>query len=277
MKRAFVLATAMSMVVQVLAWSSATAQEPVIPSFWDSREQLAKPDLSSLQRIRFLTTVSYPPFSYIDPTGRLGGFNDELARAICQELDISERCQIQGLPWQELEPALESGDGEAIIAGLAVTAETRERLAFTRPYLQFPARFVTRRTTDWAEPIHLAIEGKRIGVIEGSGHERMLRERFGGATPVPFPEGEALYAALRDGGVDGMFGDGMRFGFWLTGSNSQGCCRSSQGLPPASTTIGRGRTCAPQSRGASGRKRATNGPRSSRRPTMPRCARNSWR
>lgn len=228
MKRKLVLMAVLTLWQMWLA-GAATAQEPAIPSFWDSREQLAKPDLSGVQRIRFLTTVDYPPFSYIDQNGRLGGFNVELARAICQELDIVSRCQIQGLPWAELEQTMQNGSGEAVIAGLAVTAETRERYAFTRPYLQFPARFVTRRDSDWAEPMHEAVGGQRIGVVAGSGHEAMLREHFSRAEVVTFPTAEALYTAMRDGEVAGIFGDGMRFSFWLSGANSQACCRFAGG------------------------------------------------
>jgi polar amino acid transport system substrate-binding protein len=207
----------------------AAAQTPVIPSFWDSREQLAKPDLSSRQRVRFLTTVDYPPFSYIDQNGRLGGFNVDLARAICQVLEISERCQIQGLPFGELETALASDGGEAIIAGIAVNAASREKLTFTRPYLQFPARFITLSSTSWQEPLYRAVAGQRIGVVKGSAHERMLREQFPEARPVTYDRLEWLYDDLRQGKIAGIFGDGMWLSFWLSGSNSAGCCKFAGG------------------------------------------------
>src|SRR5690606_36944628 len=109
------------------------AAEAAVPNYWDERERLPKPDLSHFTRIRFLTTVDFPPFNYLDGDGRLGGFHVDLARAICRELDVVERCEIQGLPWDELDEAMAADNGEAIIAGLALTAESRERYAFTRP------------------------------------------------------------------------------------------------------------------------------------------------
>lgn len=231
MKRLSLLAAILSLVLpgHDVLLSPAQAQEPVIPNFWDNREQLQRPDLTAVARIRFLTTVDYPPFSYIDQNGRLGGFNVDLARAICQELGVSERCQIQGLPWDELESAIAGDGGEAILAGLAITAETRQRYAFTRPYLQFPARFVTLEATPWQEPMHAAIAGERIGVIAGSAHEQMLRDQFSGAVPVPYDNSETLYTDLREGRIAGIFGDGMRLGFWLSGANAQGCCRFAGG------------------------------------------------
>src|SRR5262245_29829699 len=100
---------------------------PEIPNFWDTKERLAKPDLSELQRLRFLTTVDFPPFNFIDSSGRLSGFHVDLARAICRELQIVAKCQIQALPWAELEGTLGRKDGEAIIAGIAVSADNRDK------------------------------------------------------------------------------------------------------------------------------------------------------
>jgi polar amino acid transport system substrate-binding protein len=120
----------------------ANADEPKIPNFWDLKERLPKPELDgNVERLRFLTTVDFPPFNYLDD-GRLSGFHVDLARRICAELNILDKCQIQALPWNELDGALTAGDGEAIIAGIAITAENREKYVFSRPYLKFPARFI---------------------------------------------------------------------------------------------------------------------------------------
>ena len=100
--------------------------------FWDTKERLPKPDLSGLKRLRFLTTTDFPPFNFLDGDGRLSGFHVDLAREICLELGISDKCEIQVMPWAGLEQALISGRGEAIIAGIAVTEETRSKYAFSR-------------------------------------------------------------------------------------------------------------------------------------------------
>ncbi len=94
-----------------------------MPVLWDAKERLPKPDLSALPRLRFLTTTDFPPFNFLDGAGRLSGFHVDLARAICAELGIADKCQIQALPWGELDDALQKGEGEAIIAGIAATPE----------------------------------------------------------------------------------------------------------------------------------------------------------
>lgn len=208
----------------------AAAQEgPTIPQYWDERERLSAPDVSSIERVRFLTTNDFPPFNFLDGTGRPTGFHVDLARAICAELDIADICQIQVIPWEELETALEARQGEAIIAGLAVTTQSRERFAFTRPYLRFPARFVVQRGSTLSEPLHQTLNDRRVGVLEGSAHEAMLRDYFEDARPVTYTRQIWMMRDLREGRIDAVFGDGMRLSFWLGSPETEGCCRFAGG------------------------------------------------
>lgn len=222
------------------AVTPARAEGPSIPTFWDTKERLPKPDLTTLPRLRFLTTIDFPPFNFLDGNGRLSGFHVDLARAICAELEIQPKCQIQALPWGELDGALATKQGEAIMAGLAITAENRERYAFSRAYLRFPARFVTLKTKSLPEPIFEKVGGERVGVIAGSAHERMLRDFFPAARVVTYSKQEWMYGDLRDGKLAAIFGDGMRLGFWLAGTDSGGCCLFSGGPYLAADYLGNG-------------------------------------
>lgn len=218
----------------------ARAAEPVIPRFWDTTERLPRPDVSAMPRLRFLTTTDFPPFNYLDGQGRVAGFHVDLARAICQQLGLLDRCEIQALPFGELEGALTRGDGEAVIAGLAVTPESRLTHSFSRPYLRFPARFVMPKAGAIAEPIDVNLAGKRVGVIAGSAHEALLRAWFPGMKAVAFDQPALLHAALRSGLLDAAFGDGMRLSFWLASADSEGCCRFAGGPYLAQDYLGSG-------------------------------------
>jgi len=219
-----------AVLLSVAAALPVAAQEgPTIPQYWDERERLSAPDISQFERIRFLTTNDFPPFNFLDGMGRPAGFHVDLARAICAELDIADICQIQVIPWEELETALEARQGEAIIAGLAVTAETRERLSFTRPYLRFPARFVVQRGSTLTEPLHQTLNDRRVGVQEGSAHEAMLRDYFRDARPVTYARQSWMMRDLREGKIDAVFGDGVRLSFWLGGPETENCCRFAGG------------------------------------------------
>ena len=91
-----------------------------------------------------------------------------------------------------------------------------------------------------AEPMHAAVEGKRIGVLAGSAHETMLRSYFPAAKVVTYARQNWLYTALREGNIDGAFGDGMRLSFWLGGTDSAGCCRFVGGPYMAPEHLGSG-------------------------------------
>ena len=238
--RRFFIASVLFMAGLLQPFATARAAEPQVPALWDTKERLPKPDLSALPRLRFLTTTDFPPFNFLDGEGRLSGFDVDLARAICAELDIADKCQIQALPGAELDGALQRGEGEAIIAGIAVTADSREKYAFSRSYLQFPARFIMPKRTALTEPVLGKLRGKRVGVLAGSAHEKMLHDYFATTEVVPFDKPEDLYASLKASKIDAAFGDGMRFAFWLGGSDAGGCCRFAGGPYLAPEYLGSG-------------------------------------
>ena len=95
--------------------------------------------------IRFVTDSDYPPFNYLDDEGTLTGFNVDVARAICLELDVS--CDVQSRDWKDLVPALKRGDTDAVIASLSITPRALSEVDFTDRYFFSPARFVTRKNT----------------------------------------------------------------------------------------------------------------------------------
>ncbi len=200
------------------------AQSVKIPNFWDKNERFIKPELSTLPRMRFLTTTDFPPFNFIDRKKRLSGFHIDLARAICGELGVLNRCQIQALPWDELQPAMEKGEGEAIIAGLAITKEQRKTLDFSRTYLHIPGRFITRKNSGLVPPVYDAIFKKKTGVVKDTAHEAYFAKIFANRTAEVYATKEAAFAALQKGEVEAVFSDALSLSFWLSSTASKDCC-----------------------------------------------------
>ena len=207
-----------------LVSSHAARADDGLPLMFDARERLPRPDLSSLVRLRILTTIDFPPFNFADQTGRLAGFNVDLAREICAELKIEAKCQIQALPFEELEKTLESGAGEAVMAGVAVTPDRRRRFSFSRPYLGVPARFARNLAAKIDGDTAAALAGKPVGVVEGTAHQVMLKAFFPKVTIIPFDSHEMMLEALKAGKVDAVFSDGLRLPFWVAGEMSAQCC-----------------------------------------------------
>jgi polar amino acid transport system substrate-binding protein len=225
----------------VLPQRSVAADESgALPLMFDSRERLSHPDLSAVVRVRILTTVDFPPFNFADQTGRLSGFNVDLAREICAELKLEAKCQIQALPFEDLEKALEANSGEAVMAGMAVTPERRERFLFSRPYIGIPARFVRNLSAGIPGETAAALAGRRVGVVKETAHELMLKAFFPGITAVPFESDWEMTEALKEGSVDAVFSDGLRLPFWISSDASGKCCALFDGPYVSEKFLGEG-------------------------------------
>jgi polar amino acid transport system substrate-binding protein len=223
---------------QTLPKAPVEAAPQAVPGFWDPRRRPDRPDLSRLTVIRFLTETDYPPFNFTGPDGNPAGFNVDLARAICDEIKVT--CTVQMRRFDTLLDALSSNKGDAIIASIAVTPETRARLDFSDPYYRAPARFVSRRDAVMAQIRPEYLEGKKIGAIAGSAHEAYLKAMFTDAEIKSYPDNDTLRAALRRGEVDLIFGDGISEAFWINGTDSADCCAFSGGPFVESRYFGEG-------------------------------------
>ncbi|QTK79730.1 ABC transporter arginine-binding protein 1 [Agrobacterium tumefaciens] len=195
-----------------------------MPVLFDAQERFPGGDLSSVPRIRFLMSVDFPPFNFTDQEGRLAGFHVDLVREICAQLKIESKCQVQALPFDELEAALEMGEGEAVISGLATTADLRKSFSFSRPYLLMPARLAVNKAAKLSGAGAEALAGKKVGVVGNSRHEQMLKAFIPKARVEAFDGYDPMYEALKAGRVEAIFADGLRLPFWVSGSASEGCC-----------------------------------------------------
>jgi polar amino acid transport system substrate-binding protein len=206
-----------------LVGQSLSPNTPVaIPGFWDPRRRPELPDLSRLTQIRFLTEVDYPPFNYAGPDGSHAGFNIDLARMICEELKVT--CTVQMRRFDTLLDALAENRGDAVMASIAVTPQTRARVDFSDPYYRTPARFVALRSAKIDDVRPEQLEGKKVAVVAGTAHEAYLKTLFTEVELLSYATPEAARDALRAGQVDLLFGDGITLAFWLNGSESGGCC-----------------------------------------------------
>ncbi len=198
------------------------ADAPPPPFFWDPSHPLEKPDLSGLKQIRFLTEDDFPPFDFALADGQIAGFNVDLARAICQELDVA--CTVQRRRWDLLIPAIEDNSGDALIASIALTDETKKKLDFTAPYYTTPGRFATRTDSVLEGVTPKVLEDRSIAVVADSAHEAFLKAFYPKSNITPFANAQLARTALKEGRVHALFGDAISLSFWLNGADAGGCC-----------------------------------------------------
>ncbi len=177
--------------------------------------------------IRFLTESDFPPFNFYDEDGVLVGFNVDVARAICQELETA--CDIKVRPWGELLPALKRGEADAVIASHAVTPEALASVDFSDRYFYTPGRFVGRLGGKPIEMTPEGLEGKRIGVARNTAHEAYLKTFFRSSAIKSYETPDLARDALIQNQVDYVFDDGISLIFWLHGTASKRCCEMKGG------------------------------------------------
>lgn len=238
-RKIFIFALAVMLAAPIAAATSqSSAQEVSVPRFWDPKRRPEKPNLGRMTQIRFLTEDDYPPFHFRGPNGLPIGFNVDVARAVCEELGLA--CTIQARRFDTLLQALEDGGGDAIIASIAITPETRAKADFTDRYYRTPARFAAKRESQLKVISPEAIAGKSVAVVSGSAHEAYLRTFFAETAIKSLPDAASTLAALKSGEVELVFGDGIGLALWINGSDSAGCCSFRGGPYTESRYFGEG-------------------------------------
>lgn len=84
------------------------------------------------ESIKIATEGAYAPYNFTTPSGKLDGFEVELANDLCARMKL--KCEMIVQDWDGIIPALNAGKYDAIMAGMNITEKRKEVIAFTRPY-----------------------------------------------------------------------------------------------------------------------------------------------
>ena len=87
---------------------------------------------SQADKIRIGTEGAYPPWNSKDASGKLIGFEVELAWQLCRY--IGQQCEIVEQDWDGMIPALTSKKFDAIMAGMSITEERMKTINFSQGY-----------------------------------------------------------------------------------------------------------------------------------------------
>ena len=83
-------------------------------------------------KIKIGTEGAYPPWNSKDASGKLIGFEVELAYTLCRY--IGKQCVIVEQDWDGMIPALIMRKFDAIMAGMSITAERQKAISFSQGY-----------------------------------------------------------------------------------------------------------------------------------------------
>src|SRR5690242_11001692 len=121
---------------------------------------------------------SYPPFSMVDASGKLTGFEPELAREMCKRMGVE--CEIVVMDFKGLIPALLGNKLDAVATQTKPLPERKAKVNFGRPILFNPDSYVVKENSNYTFTKE-GLKGVRIGLQRGSAQAKYISEQFGNA------------------------------------------------------------------------------------------------
>lgn len=162
------------------------------------------------EKIRFASSATYPPFESLNSDNQIVGFDIDLAKALCTEMKAE--CSFTNNPFDSLVPALKFRRYDAVISGMDITEERSKQVSFTQPYYANSAVIIAPK----GKFTHVAeFNGKRIGVENGTTHQKYLQDKYPDVTAVPYDSYQNAIVDLKNNRLDGILGDSAVVNAWL--------------------------------------------------------------
>jgi len=119
----------------------------------------------SSDKIRIGTEGAYPPWNSKDASGKLIGFEVELAWSLCRYM--GKQCEIVEQDWDGMIPALIMRRFDAIMAGMSITAERQKAISFSQGYADEVASLAVMKGSDLEgmdtpEGVNLTLGGSSV-------------------------------------------------------------------------------------------------------------------
>lgn len=149
------------------------------------------------ETVRLGTEGAYPPYNFINDAGEVDGYERELGDELCKRAELD--CTWVKNDWDSIIPNLVSGNYDAILAGMSITPEREEVIAFTQNYIP-PAASAYAALSEDAD-----IEGGVVAAQTGTIQASHVAET--GATLLEYATPDETVAAVRNGEADAVFAD----------------------------------------------------------------------
>ena len=199
---------------------------------------------SAAEKINFGVSATYPPFESIGANNEIVGFDIDLAKALCKQMQAE--CTFTNHAFDSLIPSLKFRKYDAVISGMDITPERSKQVSFTTPYYENSAVVIAKKdtyktfadlkgkrigmengTTPYYENSAVVIakkdtyktfadlKGKRIGMENGTTHQKYIQDQHPEVKTVSYDSYQNAFIDLKNGRIDGVFGDTAVVNEWL--------------------------------------------------------------
>ena len=172
------------------------------------------------ETLRIGTEGAYAPFNYTNADGTLGGFDVDMANAICDDMQVT--CEITAQDWDGIIPGLKAGKYDAIVAAMSVTPERAQQVSFTDPYFSNTLVFLAKKDSSFDPSNSGDINAHSIAAQRSTISSQWLENAYPKANMKLYDTLSNAFLDLGSGRVDAMISDKLPAIEWLSspsGSN----------------------------------------------------------
>ncbi len=158
---------------------------------------LAGAGVAAADPVRIATEGAYEPYNFIDDKGELAGFEIVLGNELCARAGLE--CVWVKNDWDSIIPNLQSGNYDAIMAGMSITPERREKIGFSDNYTQPSPSSYAAMSPD--TPTDSGVIAAQVGTIQAA------HVAASGAELLEFATPDETIAAVRNGQANAVMAD----------------------------------------------------------------------
>jgi len=170
--------------------------------------------------VRIGTEGAYPPFNYIDSNNELQGFDIDIAKALCDKMEV--KCTFIAQDWDGIIPALLAKKYDAIVASMSITDERKKVIDFTDKYYTNALTFVAPKDAGIADVSPDGLAGKTLGAQSSTISASYLEEHYKDSDIKLYPTQDDAYLDLASGRLDDVLADVGPSDLWL--ATVEGAC-----------------------------------------------------
>ena len=164
--------------------------------------------------LRIGTEGAYAPFNYTNADGTLGGFDVEIANALCADMQVT--CEIVAQDWDGIIPGLKAGKYDAIVAAMSVTPERSQQVSFTDPYFSNALVFLAKKDSSFDPSNNSDIDSHSIAAQRSTISSQWLEDTYPKADMKLYDTLSNAFLDLGSNRVDAMISDKLPAIEWLS-------------------------------------------------------------
>ncbi|MBB4820239.1 polar amino acid transport system substrate-binding protein [Pseudomonas alcaligenes] len=171
-------------------------------------------------KLKIGTEGAYPPFNLIDASGQVGGFDVEIAQALCAKMKAE--CEVVTSDWDGIIPALNAKKFDFLAASMSITEERKQAVDFTDAYYTNKLQFIAPKDADFKTD-KASLKGKVIGAQRATIAGTWLEDNMADVVDIKlYDTQENAYLDLSSGRLDGVLADKFVNWEWLKSDAGKG-------------------------------------------------------